>query len=140
MSTTDTAVSYFTGMEQLDTEAAIQGYAEDGSYLGIEHRDGKIHRKLYEGKAAIRAYIGAWLGSVSALKYTLHFVVGNDKTVMIEWSDVATKKTGGEYRNQGVLVYDMNAAGKIQQARAYYDFAPLEELDFSSGMHTATSR
>ncbi len=140
MSTIDTAVSYFTGMDKLDTEASIEGYAEDGSYLGIEHRDGKIHRKLYQGKQAIREYIGAWLGSVSELKYTLHSVVGDDKTVMIEWSDVAAKKTGGEYRNQGVLVFDMNAEGKIQQARAYYDFAPLEDLDFSSGMRAAATR
>ncbi len=134
MSTIDTAVRYFTGMDERDAEAATKGYAEDGSYLGIEHRDGKIHRKLYQGRQAIRDYIAAWVGSATGgLKYTLRNVVGSDKTVMIEWSDVAHTADGREYRNQGVLVFDFNADQKIQQARAYYDFGPLEDWDFSSG-------
>jgi len=135
VSTIDTAVRYFTGMDELDAHAATEGWAEDGTYLGIEHRDGKIHRKLYQGKQAIRGYIAAWVAmAAGGIKYTLPNVVGNDKTVMIEWSDVAKTKDGREYRNQGVLVFEFNANGKIQQARAYQDCGPLEDWDFSSGI------
>lgn len=130
MSTIDTAVRFFTGMDERDARAATDGFADDATYFGIEYRDGRIHRKTYQGKQAIHDYIAAWVGAAGNLKYTLRGVVGDDRQVMIEWSDVARSRDGYEYENRGVLVFDFNADRKVQDVRAYYDFAPLQEFQF----------
>ena len=131
MNTIDVALSYLKGMDKLDLEAATSGWAEDVCYYGIDQSDGTVCRKWYKGKAQAKGYIGKWLSVMEYIQYTTGAIMGNDKTVMVEWFDTARHKDGTEYKNQGVLIYEFNDQKKVREIRMYCDFGSLEEFAFA---------
>ncbi len=131
MSTIDVALSYLKGMDRLDLDAATSGWADEVCYYGIEQLDGQIRRKWYKGKAQAAGYIGKWLSVMEDIKYTTGAIMGDDKTVMVEWFDEARHKDGTKYKNQGVLIYEFNDQKKVKEIRMYCDFGSLEDFAFT---------
>ena len=127
----DAAVQWFTGMNAHDVDAALRGFAADARYFGVEWREGRMIRKLYEGKDAVRAYLGAFLDSLESLEYTVERVgVDGETSVLVEWTDRGLSKSGGVYENRGVLVFDLDERGAVREARSYFDFEPVTTQQF----------
>src|SRR5438128_7000671 len=102
----DGALQWFTGMNTRDPAVAVSGFAEDARYLGVEWSDGQMVRKLYRGKDVIRDYLGAFVGAIENLEYTVQHAGLDGNTLLVEWTDRGRSQDGGEYSNRGVLVFD----------------------------------
>ena len=123
--------SYLEGQKTGDLETTLAAFAEDANYYGIEEVDGCIRRKLYEGKDAIRAYIGAWLEKAThGIEYEITRAVEFDGDgVIVEWRDVANGD-GDQYVNNGAMVFEFHDDDSIKHARAYQHIPPLEAWRF----------
>src|SRR5712664_1067717 len=108
MSTKDVAVRFFTGLDEHNVDAALSGFADNAVYHGLQDRGGQISRADYAGKNRIREYLSTFLSTSAGgyMKYDLRSVEGDEKVVAIEWTDVARRKDGTEYRNQGGNVFE----------------------------------
>jgi len=127
----ENAKSYPLGMNTGDLETAIAAFAENASYYGIQKNDGRISRKLHEGKDAIRAYIGNWLETASGgITYEIINAREYGDAVLIEWRDSASG-TGERYENEGILLFEFDDQDRILHARAYQDFEPLQSTNWS---------
>lgn len=131
MSNIDVALSYLKGMDKLDLDAATSEWADDVCYYGIDQSSGTVRRKWYKGKAEAVGYIRKWLSVMERIQYTTGAIMANDKTVMVEWFDVARHMDGTEYKNQGVLIYEFNDQKKVREIRMYCDFGELEDFAFA---------
>jgi ketosteroid isomerase-like protein len=118
---TENAESFLLGQKTGDIEVVLKAFADDANYWGIEKKDGDVHRKLYEGKDAIRAYIGAWLKTATkGIEYKVDEARELADGVLVYWSDEATGD-GEQYHNSGVLVVEFHDDGSIKYVGAYND-------------------
>lgn len=132
MNRIDRALTYLRGMDRLDLDHATSQWADDVCYYGIEQVDGEIRRKWYKGKDQAVGYIRKWLSAMVSIQYTTGAILADDKTVMVEWFDVARHQDGTQYKNQGVLIYEFNDQDKVREIRMYCDFGELEDFAFTN--------
>ncbi|HAA32301.1 MAG TPA: ketosteroid isomerase [Cyanobacteria bacterium UBA8553] len=106
--------AYFANMATLNPERWVELFAEDGiSYDPVGHPPMKVH----EGYLAFFQQMKATFEQLETMiEHT--FVAGNEAAV--KWTIQGVSNGGKSVRFEGITVFEMNEAGKIQTTRAYW--------------------
>lgn len=109
---------YFAAISALDCEAWIAVFAADA----VSYEPGG---PPLEGHAALRMFFNGVAGGFETIemKPDQIFPVGNEAGV--KWSAHGTGKNGREVNFEGIDVFAINEAGKIQAVRAYWNPAAM---------------
>jgi ketosteroid isomerase-like protein len=127
--------SYLLGMNTGDLEIALQAFAEDATYYGIQKIDGRISRRLHNGKDEIRAYIGDWLRTASGgVTYKIHGSREFGDGVLVLWEDEAIGDNES-YKNEGMMIFEFHDDDTIKHARGYQPMGPLAASSFLKREH-----
>lgn len=122
MSTTNienVIAAYFTNFATMNPEGWVENFAEDAlSYDPVGEPPAKVH----EG---FRQFIGQLQAVFAKLEPTTEhiFVGGNEAAV--KWTMQGVSKTGKSVTFEGITIFEINAAGKIQTTRAYWNPAAM---------------
>ena len=111
--------AYFTNMAAMNPEDWLEHFAEDAiSYDPVGHPPTKVH----EG---FREFFGQLQGVFDQLKSTTEhiFIGGNEAAV--KWIIQGKSKSGKSVNFEGITVFEINDAGKIQTTRAYWNPAEM---------------
>ncbi|BAZ01543.1 steroid delta-5-3-ketosteroid isomerase [Tolypothrix tenuis PCC 7101] len=111
--------AYFANMASMNPEGWVENFAEDAlSYDPVGEPPAKVH----EG---FRQFIGQLQAVFTKLEATTEhiFVSGNEAAV--KWTMEGTSKTGKSVTFAGITIIEINAAGKIQTTRAYWNPAAM---------------
>ncbi|MDJ0801054.1 MAG: nuclear transport factor 2 family protein [Calothrix sp. MO_167.B12] len=111
--------SYFTNMSAMNPEGWVENFAPDAlSYDPV----GEPPTKIHEG---FRDFIGLLQATYEKLEPTTEhiFIGGNEAAV--KWTMQGVSKTGKSVTFEGITVFEINDAGKIQTTRAYWDPAAM---------------
>lgn len=118
--TIETVVTaYFTNIAALNAEGWVENFAPDAlSYDPV----GEPPTKVHEG---FREFIGQLQAVFEKLEpKTEHiFVAGNEAAV--KWTMAGVTKTDKSVSFEGITIFEINASGKIQTTRAYWQPAQL---------------
>ena len=116
MANADITDDFIQAWNKLDLDAIMEFFAEDAAYANVPMGPPHV------GKAAIRAFIEGFIGSVEAIEFIVHKQVeGEDGVVMNERTDILTM--GGRRIELPVMgVYEFEN-GKISAWRDYFDMA-----------------
>ena len=111
--------AYFTNMAAMNPEGWVEYFAEDAiSYDPVGHPPTKVH----EG---FREFFGQLQGVFEHLEPTTEniFVAGNEAAV--KWTMQGRSKSGKSVMFEGITIFEINEAGKIQTTRAYWNPATM---------------
>ncbi len=111
--------SYFTNMSAMNPEGWVENFAPDAlSYDPV----GEPPTKIHEG---FREFIGLLQATYEKLEPTTEhiFIGGNEAAV--KWTMQGFSKTGKSVTFEGITVFEINDAGKIQTTRAYWNPAAM---------------
>ncbi|MBW4564089.1 MAG: nuclear transport factor 2 family protein [Mojavia pulchra JT2-VF2] len=116
----DTVVAaYFSNIAAMNPEGWVENFAEDAlSYDPV----GEPPTKVHEG---FRQFIGQLQAVFDKLEpKTEHiFIAGNEAAV--KWTMQGVSKSGKLVSFEGITIFEINAAGKIQTTRAYWNPAAM---------------
>jgi ketosteroid isomerase-like protein len=119
-STIETVVAaYFANFASMNPEGWVENFAEDAlSYDPVGEPPAKVH----EG---FRQFIGQLQAVFAKLEATTEhiFVGGNEAAV--KWTMHGISKTGKSVTFEGITIFEINADGKIQTTRAYWNPATM---------------
>ena len=107
--------SYFANIATMNPTGWVENFAEDAvSYDPVGHPPTKVH----EG---FREFIGQLQAAFEKLEPTTEhiFVAGNEAAV--KWTMEGISKTGKSVTFEGITVFEIDDAGKIQTTRAYWN-------------------
>lgn len=110
---------YFAALSARDETAWVASFA----------RNGALHDPAdappFIGVDALRGFFQAACGAFAALTLTAEnvFVCGSQAAVKFQGEGVG--KNGRAVRFEGIDVFDINASGRIQRVRGYWDAAAL---------------
>jgi steroid delta-isomerase len=111
--------AYFEALRAMDEQAWVNTFAEDGiSYDPVGTPAIVGHQKLAEFFQTITAAF-----KEVALTEDQVFVAGNGAAV--KWTGSGTSKQGRKVHFEGVDVFEVNEAGKIQTLHAYWNPAEM---------------
>jgi ketosteroid isomerase-like protein len=122
MSTTpieEVIAAYFANIASMNPEGWVENFAEDAlSYDPVGEPPAKVH----EG---FRQFIGQLQAVFEKLEPTTEhiFVAGNEAAV--KWTMRGLSKTGKLVTFEGITIFEINATGKIQTTRAYWNPAAM---------------
>lgn len=107
--------NYFAATRAMDVEAWLETFAEDA----IDYDP--VGGVVLEGHTAIRQFFLSIAGMFETVGLTEEFVhiVGNE--VAVKWTGRGIGKNGHEITFEGIDLFEINAAGKIQTLRAYWN-------------------
>lgn len=111
--------TYFTNMAAMNPESWVDNFAEDAvSYDPVGHPPTKVHEGFREFFAQLQA-------TFQQLKATTEhiFVAGNEAAV--KWKIEGISQGGKLVTFEGITVFEVNEAGKIQTTRAYWNPASM---------------
>ncbi|MBD2210665.1 nuclear transport factor 2 family protein [Calothrix sp. FACHB-156] len=111
--------AYFANMASMNPEGWVENFAEDAlSYDPVGEPPAKVH----EG---FRQFIGQLQAVFAKLEATTEhiFVGGNEAAV--KWTMQGISKSGKSVTFAGITIFEINAAGKIQTTRAYWNPAAM---------------
>lgn len=111
--------TYFANMAAMNPEGWVENFAENAvSYDPVGHPPTKVH----EG---FREFFGQLQATFQQLKpKTEHiFVAGNEAAV--KWTIEGISQGGKSVTFEGITVFQVNEAGKIQSTRAYWNPAAM---------------
>ncbi|QIR37544.1 nuclear transport factor 2 family protein [Tolypothrix sp. PCC 7910] len=111
--------AYFANMASMNPEGWVENFAEDAlSYDPVGEAPAKVH----EG---FRQFIGQLQAVFTKLEATTEdiFVGGNEAAV--KWTMQGISKSGKSVTFAGITIFEINAAGKIQTTRAYWNPAAM---------------
>lgn len=118
--TIETVVAaYFANMASMNPEGWVENFAENAlSYDPVGEPPAKVH----EG---FRQFIGQLQAVFEKLEPTTEhiFVGGNEAAV--KWKMQGVSKTGKSVNFEGITIFEINEAGKIQTTRAYWNPAAM---------------
>ena len=111
--------AYFLAIRAMDADAFANTFAEDGTTFDPVGTPG------IRGRDAIREFLTSICRNFKSVGLTEEFVfvVGNGAAV--KWSGKGTSTTGKEVKFEGIDVFEINADGKIQTVRAYWNPAEM---------------
>ncbi|MDB9373145.1 nuclear transport factor 2 family protein [Nodularia sphaerocarpa] len=116
----ETIVSaYFANIAAMNPEGWVDNFAKDAiSYDPVGEPPAKVH----EG---YREFIGQLQAFFDKLEPTTEhiFVGGNEAAV--KWTMHGVSKKGKSVTFEGITIFEINAAGKIQTTRAYWNPAVM---------------
>lgn len=111
--------AYFTNIAAMNPEGWIENFAEDAvSYDPV----GEPPTKIHEG---FRQFIGQLQAVFEKLEPTTEhiFVAGNEAAV--KWTMRGLSKSGKSVTFEGITIFEINEASKIQTTRAYWNPAQM---------------
>jgi steroid Delta-isomerase len=110
---------YFAALRAMDPEAWANTFAEDG----VTHDP--VGTPPHQGRAALRRFLQGILSMFQEAGLTEDdiFVAGNGAAV--KWTGRGVAKNGRPIQFEGIDVFEVNEAGKIQEVRAYWDAAAV---------------
>jgi steroid delta-isomerase len=106
--------NYFAHIASMNPEGWVQMFTEDAvSYDPVGHPPTKIHEGFQD-------FFGQLQGTFEQLQpKTEHiFVAGNEAAV--KWTMQGVSKSGKPVSFEGITIFEINEAGKIQSTRAYW--------------------
>ncbi|MBD2250545.1 nuclear transport factor 2 family protein [Nostoc parmelioides] len=111
--------AYFANITSMNPEGWIDNFAEDA----ISHDPvGEPPAKVHEG---YRQFIGQLQAVFEKLEATIEhiFIAANEAAV--KWTMVGVSKSGKPVKFAGITIFEVNAEGKIQTTRAYWNPAQM---------------
>lgn len=111
--------AYFANIAAMNPEGWIENFAEDAvSYDPV----GEPPTKIHEG---FRQFIGQLQAVFEKLEPTTEhiFVAGNEAAV--KWTMRGLSKSGKSVTFEGITIFEINEASKIQTTRAYWNPAQM---------------
>lgn len=111
--------SYFTNIAAMNPEGWVENFAADAiSYDPVGEPPAKVHE-------VFRDFIGLLQATYEKLEPTTEhiFIAGNQAAV--KWTMEGVSKTGKSVTFEGITVFEINDAGKIQTTRAYWNPAAM---------------
>ena len=110
---------YFAAIRAMDPAAWANTFAEDG----VTHDP--VGTPPHQGREALRQFMQGILGMFQEAGLTEDdvFVAGNGAAV--KWTARGVAKNGRRFQFEGIDVFEVNDAGKIQEVRAYWDAAAV---------------
>jgi steroid delta-isomerase len=111
--------AYFLAIRAMDADAFANMFAEDGTTFD------PVGASAITGRDAIREFLTSICKNFKSVGLTEEsvFVAGNGAAV--KWVGKGTSATGKEVRFEGIDVFEINADGKIQTLRAYWNPAEM---------------
>jgi steroid delta-isomerase len=110
---------YFAAIRAMDREAWVATFAADAvshdPYGAPEHRGQAALRQFFDGLAGAFEQVGLTEDQV--------FIAGDGAAV--KWTGRGTGKNGRAVTFEGIDVFTVNEAGRIQEVRAYWNPAAL---------------
>ncbi|MEA5504647.1 nuclear transport factor 2 family protein [Halotia wernerae UHCC 0503] len=111
--------AYFANFAAMNPEGWVENFAEDAlSYDPVGEPPAKVH----EG---FRQFIGQLQAVFAKLESTTEhiFIAGNEAAV--KWTMQGFSKSGKVVTFEGITIFEINKAGKIQTTRAYWNPAQM---------------
>ncbi|WP_017653237.1 nuclear transport factor 2 family protein [Fortiea contorta] len=106
---------YFAATRVMDVEAWLETFAEDAiDYDPVGGNVLKGHREIGQFFLSVTDMFA----TVGLTEEFVH-IVGNE--VAVKWTGRGTGKNGQEVIFEGIDLFEINAAGKIQTLRAYWN-------------------
>lgn len=115
----EVVAAYFANIAAMNPEGWLENFAEDAvSYDPVGEPPAKIHERF-------REFFGLMQGIFDKLETTTEhvFVAGNEAAV--KWTTHGVSKGGKSVQFEGISVFEVNEAGKIQTIRAYWNPAAM---------------
>jgi len=117
--TAKTVKAYFAALRAMDQQAWVNTFAEDGvSYDPVGAPPTNGHQKLGEFFQTIMAAF-----KEVGLTEDYVFIAGNSAAV--KWTGRGTSKQGRAVHFEGIDVFTINEAGKIETLHAYWNPAEM---------------
>ncbi len=116
---TQVIAAYFANIAAMNPEGWIDNFAEDAvSYDPV----GEPPTKVHEG---YRQFIGQLQAVFEKLEATTEhiFIAANEAAV--KWTIDGLSKSGKSVKFAGITIFEVNAEGKIQTTRAYWNPAQM---------------
>jgi steroid Delta-isomerase len=112
---------YFAAIRAMDPAAWANTFAEDG----ITHDP--VGTPPHQGREALRQFLQGILGlfQEAGLTEDAVFVAGNGAAV--KWTGRGVGKNGRQLQFEGIDVFEVNEAGRIQTVKAYWNPAAVME-------------
>jgi len=112
---------YFAALRAMDQRAWVNTFAEDGvSHDPVGAPPICGHQKLAEFFQSVTAAF-----KEVGLKEDDVFIVGN--AAAVKWTGSGTSQRGNRVHFEGIDVFELNEAGKIQTLHAYWNPAEMME-------------
>lgn len=109
---------YFAATRAMDAQAWVETFAEDGtSYDPVA--------PPATGHAALRQFFEAIAGIFSRVGLTEDNVFVKENEAAVKWTGRGVGHNGREVVFEGIDIFEINEAGKIQTVRAYWNPATL---------------
>jgi steroid delta-isomerase len=111
--------AYFAAIKAMNADAWVSTFAEDAE--AYDPADAPPH----EGHDGLRQFFEAIAGGFKQVELTADhvFIVGHEAAV--KWTGHGTGKNGKSIHFEGIDIFEINEAGKIQKTRAYWNPAEL---------------
>ncbi len=116
----ETIVSaYFANIAAMNPEGWVENFAEDA----ISHDPvGEPPAKVHEGYREFMGQLQAFFDKLEPK--TEHIFVGGNEAA-VKWTMEGVSKRGKSVIFEGITIFEINAAGKIQTTRAYWNPANM---------------
>jgi steroid Delta-isomerase len=118
----DVTARYFAASREMDLDAWTDLFADDAV------SEDPVGEPPNVGKAAIRQLLAGILGLFTKIGLFEDNVFIAGSSAAVKWTARGVGKNGRAVTFEGVDVMDVNAGGKIQSVRAYWDPAPLKAI------------
>lgn len=112
--------AYFVNMAAMNPEGWVENFAEDGV---ICDPVGKPPSKVHEDFQKFFGMLSAIFDKLELSKDHIFVVAGSGAAV--KWTMRAVGKNGRTATVEGISVFEINGAGKIQKVSSYWDDAAL---------------
>lgn len=111
--------AYFANMAAMNPEGWVDYFAEDAvSHDPVGHPPMKVH----EG---FREFFQRMQGVFEQLEATTEHIFVAENEAAVKWTMGGASKTGKSVTFEGITIFEVNEAGKIQTTRAYWDPAVM---------------
>lgn len=110
---------YFKNIAAMNPEGWIENFAEDAvSYDPVGEPPVKIHEDYQQ-------FIGQLQAVFEKLAATTEHIFAAGNEVAVKWTMQGVSKTSKSVTFEGITIFEINSAGKIQTTRAYWNPANL---------------
>jgi ketosteroid isomerase-like protein len=111
--------AYFANIASMNPEGWVENFAEDAvSYDPVGEPPVKVH----EG---FREFIGQLQAFFTKLEPTTEHIFVASNEAAVKWTMQGVSKSGKSVTFEGITIFEINAAGKIQSTRAYWNPAKM---------------
>ncbi|HIK07631.1 MAG TPA: nuclear transport factor 2 family protein [Trichormus sp. M33_DOE_039] len=107
--------AYFSNIAAMNPEGWVDNFAEDA----VSHDPvGEPPAKVHEG---YREFIGQLQAVFAQLEPTTEHIFIASNEAAVKWTMTGVSKSGKSVKFEGITIFAVNAEGKIQTTRAYWN-------------------